>query len=125
MENRPCPILNGIITAIRFGVLLLRAAVESKEPDHPPPLKPAPLTKEEVDAMLAQSARLVPDARDYRTSIVDLLKVLQQDASFTARKQLASELGYQGGAYEGTAEQNIWLHGQVMRALASREFGAA
>jgi hypothetical protein len=54
---------------------------------------------------------------NYKTSIVDLLKLLGIDSSLDNRKELATELGYTG-ATDGSAEMNIWLHKAVMRELA-------
>ena len=53
----------------------------------------------------------------WRTSIVDLMKALDIDSSFTARKELAKELGYTGST-DDSAAMNVWLHQQVMRKLA-------
>ena len=55
---------------------------------------------------------------NYKTSIVDLMKVLGLDSSLDNRKELATELGYTG-AKDGSAEMNIWLHKEVMRQLAA------
>jgi len=55
---------------------------------------------------------------NWRTSIVDLLKLLGLDSSLDNRKELATELGYTG-AKDGSAEMNIWLHKEVMRQLAA------
>ena len=54
----------------------------------------------------------------WRTSIVDLMKALDIDSSFTARKELAKELGYTGDS-NNSASMNIWLHKQVMTKLAA------
>ena len=54
---------------------------------------------------------------NYKTSIVDLMKLLGLDSSLDNRKELATELGYTG-ATDGSAEMNIWLHKAVMRELA-------
>ena len=54
---------------------------------------------------------------NWRTSIVDLLKMLDIDSSLEARKELAKELGVNAGAH-GSAEQNIALHKAVMRKVA-------
>ena len=54
---------------------------------------------------------------NYRTSIVDLLKLLDLDSSLEARKELAEELGVRAGD-DGSAEQNIALHKAVMAKLA-------
>ena len=55
---------------------------------------------------------------NYKSSIVDLMKLLDMDSSLDKRKQLAGELGYQG-PQDGSAEMNIWLHRQVMQRLAA------
>ena len=44
------------------------------------------------------------------------MKLLDIDSSYANRKELATELGNAG--YEGSAEDNILLHKQVMKALA-------
>ncbi|MEO6256231.1 MAG: DUF3597 domain-containing protein [Sphingomicrobium sp.] len=54
---------------------------------------------------------------NWRTSIVDLMKLLGLDSSLDNRKELATELGY-SGATDGSAEMNIWLHKAVMQELA-------
>ena len=56
---------------------------------------------------------------NWRTSIVDLLKLLGLDSSLAARKQLAGELLYSGNDEPGSAAWNIWLHKQVMRSIAA------
>lgn len=55
---------------------------------------------------------------EWRTSIVDLMKALDIDSSFSARKELAKELGYTGDSND-SASMNIWLHKQVMTKLAA------
>jgi len=56
------------------------------------------------------------DKFNWKTSIVDLMKMVGLDPSFTNRKELADELGLTD--YKGTAEQNIALHHAVMNLLA-------
>ena len=56
------------------------------------------------------------DKFNWKTSIVDLMKMVGLDPSFANRKELANELGLTD--YEGTAEQNIALHHAVMNLLA-------
>ncbi|TMM48869.1 DUF3597 domain-containing protein [Qipengyuania marisflavi] len=57
------------------------------------------------------------DNLNWRTSIVDLMKLLNIDSDYEARKALANELGRDN--YSGSAEDNVWLHQRVMRELAS------
>jgi hypothetical protein len=54
---------------------------------------------------------------NWRTSIVDLMKLLNLDSSLGARKELATELGYTGDMND-SATMNIWLHKQVMKKVA-------
>ena len=58
-----------------------------------------------------------PQPLNWRTSIVDLMKLLDLDSSLSARKELAHELGYSGDTAD-SASMNIWLHKQVMQKLA-------
>ncbi|HST36610.1 MAG TPA: DUF3597 domain-containing protein [Allosphingosinicella sp.] len=55
---------------------------------------------------------------NWKSSIVDLMKLLDLDSSLDNRKALATELGYTG-ALDGSAEMNIWLHRKVMEQLAA------
>ena len=57
---------------------------------------------------------------NWRTSIVDLLKLLHLDCSLSARKELAIELGVRAGD-DGSAEHNIALHKAVMQKLAEND----
>jgi Domain of unknown function (DUF3597) len=76
-----------------------------------------PMTRAEVEAMIAKLAAAQREEYNWKQSIVDLMKLLNLDSSLTARKQLAQELGYTG-ELTGSAEMNIWLHQQVMTKLA-------
>ena len=72
----------------------------------------------DVEQVLENMAKQKGGGGNWRTSIVDLLKLLDLDSSLAARKQLASELNVQA-APDGSAEQNMALHKAVMRKLAS------
>jgi Domain of unknown function (DUF3597) len=76
------------------------------------------MTAKEVEAALINQAANHTEKLDWK-SIVDLLKLLDLDSSLAARKQLALEFGYKG-KLDGSAKMNTWLHGQVMREIASR-----
>lgn len=73
----------------------------------------------DVDAVLTQrmAARGGP-ALNWKTSIADLMRLLDLDPSLDHRKALATELGYTG-ALDGSAEMNIWLHRKVVEGLAA------
>jgi 3-oxoacyl-ACP reductase-like protein len=77
----------------------------------------APSQPVDVDAVLTQMQANHSEQLNWRTSIVDLLKLLGLDSSLSARKELASELHYTGNT-EDSAAMNMWLHKQVMQKLA-------
>ena len=76
-----------------------------------------PISKADVEAILAKLADEQDEDYDWKRSIVDLMKLLKLNSGLGARKQLAQELGYTG-ALDGSAEMNVWLHKQVMTKLA-------
>src|SRR3954452_5457888 len=72
----------------------------------------------DVAAILDKAVATKKEKLEWRTSIVDLMKALDLDSSFAARKELAKELGYTGDSND-SASMNIWLHKQVMAKLAA------
>ena len=78
---------------------------------------PRQLNNVDVDAVLTQLASTKGGGGNWKTSIVDLLKLLDMDSSLTARKTLAQELDVHAGA-DGSAEQNIALQKAVMKKIA-------
>jgi 3-oxoacyl-ACP reductase-like protein len=87
-------------------------------PAAPTPAAPQPISEVDVESILSGLAAKSDQKLNWRTSIVDLMKLLGLDSSLAERKGLAQELGYTG-ALDGSAEMNIWLHKQVMRELAA------
>lgn len=75
------------------------------------------LSNVDVEATLIRLAAAKGGGGNWRTSIVDLLKLLDLDSSLSARKTLAQELDVHAGA-DGTAEQNIALQKAVWAKLA-------
>ncbi|MGJ7492823.1 DUF3597 domain-containing protein [Variovorax sp. ZT4R33] len=82
-------------------------------PVAPPPSIPLGDVTPILDAMPGASAL------NWRTSIVDLMKLLGLDSSLAARKELANELIYTGNDEPGSAGWNLWLHRQVMTRIAA------
>jgi hypothetical protein len=78
----------------------------------------APAQSVDVAPILDKAVAAKGEKLAWRTSIVDLMKALDIDSSFTARKELATELGYTGDSND-SATMNIWLHKQVMAKLAA------
>jgi hypothetical protein len=78
----------------------------------------APAVTVDVAPILDKAVKAKGEKLEWRTSIVDLMKALDIDSSFSARKELAKELGYTGDSND-SASMNIWLHKQVMTKLAA------
>ena len=74
------------------------------------------ISQDDVEQML--ESKQGSDKLNWRTSIVDLMKLVGIDPSLENRKELAQELGYTGER-NGSAEMNMWLHEKVMQELAS------
>jgi len=70
---------------------------------------------EKLEAM----AKANPQKLNWRTSIVDLLKLLDLDSSFTSRKELATELDCPAELMKDSASMNIWLHKTVLAKIAA------
>jgi hypothetical protein len=79
---------------------------------------PSAVPPVDVEAVLNGLATQNPQPLNWRTSIVDLMKLLQLDSSLSSRKELAKELGYSGDTSD-SATMNVWLHKQVMVKLAA------
>jgi len=72
----------------------------------------------DIEALLNGLAQKSAEPLNWRTSIVDLMKLLGLDSSLNARKELARELNYTGDTSD-SASMNVWLHRQVMNKLAA------
>jgi hypothetical protein len=105
-----------------------RAPQPTQQPAQQPPQQPAQqpqaapaapaMQQVDVEAVLNNMQQQSGQQLNWRTSIVDLLKLLGLDSSLQARKELAAELHYTGDTND-SATMNIWLHRQVMNKLAA------
>ena len=71
----------------------------------------------DVGSVLTDLASKSGQSLNWRTSIVDLMKLLGLDSSLDHRKELAKELNFTGDTAD-SASMNVWLHKQVMQKLA-------
>lgn len=91
-------------------------------PDAPvTPVAPASVAISEVDvvANLTNLAAAHAEKLNWKTSIVDLLKLLGLDSSLALRKELATELGCPAEKMGDSAQMNMWLHKTVLQKLAA------
>jgi len=78
-----------------------------------------PISVVDVVAKLEGMAAASAEKLNWKTSIVDLLKLLGLDSSLTARKELASELACPADKMADSAQMNMWLHKTVLQKLAA------
>ena len=81
--------------------------------------QPRPVAVVDVVAQLEQRAAANSQKLNWRTSIVDLLKLLEIDSSLGARKELATELGCPAELMGDSAQMNTWLHKTVLARIAA------
>jgi hypothetical protein len=115
-------LFNTILAKLGF-----RSAEAAKKPEagQPAQAQPAPASATaggipvvDVVAKLEGLAASHPEKLNWKTSIVDLLKLLGLDSSLNARKDLAAELGCPAQLMADSAQMNTWLHKTVLQKLA-------
>ncbi|MGE0349975.1 DUF3597 domain-containing protein [Hydrogenophaga sp.] len=79
----------------------------------------ASITMVDVMALMEKKAAANPQKLNWKTSIVDLLKLLELDSSLTARKELAKELYCPDELMGDSAKMNVWLHKNVLAHIAA------
>ena len=85
----------------------------------PEPVKPAaPTPVSDVDVVKHLEQISVGKDLNWKVSIVDLLKLLELDSSFEARKEMAVELGCPAELMGDSAKMNTWLHKTVLKEIA-------
>ena len=82
----------------------------------PQPAPAAPVQTVDVEALLDSMNEDRAQKLNWRTSIVDLMKLTGMESSLAERKELAGELGYTGDTSDSAA-MNVWLHAQVMQKI--------
>lgn len=83
-----------------------------------PAVAPVAMNSVDVVAKLEGLASASSQQLNWKTSIVDLLKLLGLDSSFGVRKELALELGCPDDKMADSAQMNMWLHKTVLQKLA-------
>jgi hypothetical protein len=82
------------------------------------PAPPPAISVVDVVAQLEGLAAKNPQKLNWKVSIVDLLKLLDINSSFAARKELATELGCPAELMGDSAKMNMWLHKTVLNKIA-------
>lgn len=87
----------------------------------PPPRAAAPAAIPEVDVVAQLEKRAADSSQklNWKTSIVDLLKLLDIDSGLDDRKELAKELGCPPALMDDSAKMNTWLHKEVLARIAA------
>lgn len=111
---------NTILEKLGLGQSTAEAASPSQPATAAKAATVAP-TMEVVDVVgkLERLAASNSQKLNWKTSIVDLLKLLGLDSSLSARKELATELGCPADKMGDSAQMNIWLHKTVLQKLAA------
>jgi hypothetical protein len=82
------------------------------------PTAPTAIPVVDVMGQLDKLAAASSQPLNWKTSIVDMLKLLGLDSSPAARKTLAIELGCPPEKLGDSAQMNMWLHKTVLEKLA-------
>lgn len=84
----------------------------------PESVAPAPMAAVDVVSKLEWMASENVEKLNWKTSIVDLMKLVGMDSSYAARKELAAELGCPEEKMGDSAQMNMWLHKTVLQKIA-------
>jgi hypothetical protein len=116
-------IFSNILSKLGFGDKQVEVAAAAPAAEAAPaaPVATAPVAISEVDvvAKLTTLAAAHAEKLNWKTSIVDLLKLLGLDSSLAVRKELAAELGCPAEKMGDSAQMNMWLHKTVLQKLAA------
>lgn len=83
------------------------------------PVAPVAISEVDVVAKLTALAAANDEKLNWKTSIVDLMKLLGLDSSLAVRKELATELHCPADKMGDSAQMNMWLHKTVLQKLAA------
>ena len=106
----------------RPGAVANPAASGPAQPNlipHTGAVAPAPVQMSEVDVVKKLDTLSAGKGLNWKTSIVDLLKLLDLDSSREARVELAKELHVPTEVMNDSARMNTWLHKEVLRKIAA------
>lgn len=102
----------------RPGTVANPAASSPATPSAAQADRAAPTPVSEVDVVKKLEQLSAGKGLNWKTSIVDLLKLLDLDSSREARTELAKELNAPAEVMTDSARMNTWLHKEVLRRIA-------
>ena len=115
-------IFSNILSKLGFGDdkkdVVAEAAPAGAEASAAAPAAPVALSAVDVGSKLEGMAAAHAEKLNWKTSIVDLMKLLGLDSSLAVRKELATELGCPADKMGDSAQMNMWLHKAVLQKLA-------
>ena len=79
---------------------------------------PTPISEVDVVSKLEGLAAKYPAKLNWKTSIADLLTLLDLENSYEDRKEMAIELGCPPELMNDSAKMNTWLHKKVLQEIA-------
>lgn len=114
-------IFSTILAKLGFGDEKKEVAAEQVSAPASIEVPAAPVTISAVDVVAKLEAMAASHAEklNWKTSIVDLMKLLGLDSSLAARKELAAELACPADKMGDSAQMNMWLHKAVLQKLAA------
>ena len=119
---KPAGVVKGTPPVAKPTAGALKPRVEMEKDDAiakgPAAVAPAAISVVDVVSKLEGLAAANPAKLNWKVSIVDLLKLLDLESSFEARKELATELGCPADQMGDSAKMNTWLHKEVLRRIA-------
>ena len=111
-------LFNTILEKLGFGSAQAAPAPEAAAAPVAAAAPSQAISTVDVVGQLEQKAAANAQKLNWKTSIVDLLKLLDMDSSLDARKSLATELGCPADKMGDSAQMNMWLHKAVLARLA-------
>ena len=114
-------IFSSIMSKLGFGYRTPEVTAEAAPAAVEAAAVVAPVAISAVDVVAKMEALASANAEklNWKTSIVDLLKLLGLDSSLAVRKELATELGCPADKMGDSAQMNMWLHKTVLQKLAA------
>jgi hypothetical protein len=115
-------IFSSILSKLGFGdekkEVVADAAPASVDAAAVAPAAVVAISAVDVVAKLEGLAAANAEKLNWKTSIVDLMKLLGLDSSLAVRKELAAELDCPADKMADSAQMNMWLHKTVLQKLA-------